>query len=374
MIKRIQTGLLTMLLCTFVAFTGCTQNSMEASKGGSGVSITVSEDHQDSEMLSSTEEKSKEPLQTKFEKMLDKYQFEGVMSVMKDGVSAVSIARGTLENGEAITIDTPMPVGSISKQFCAAAILLLQEQGKLSTEDTLGKYFPEYEAGKDIPLSLVLSHRSGVPDIPDSIHDIVSVDKSYEENTDLFKEWHFALPLSFEPDRIYSYSNSNFFLLADIIEQVSGKKYIDFLRENILTPLGMEHTGSISELSEKPAWLGGITFEKVDLEKGLTKGSGDIISNAADISKWLNALTGGNVLSDDSYQQMITDYSPEEGYGYGIRIGFFGGIGHNGQIGDYYSVDLIDTDDNTIIYMVSCNLDSSGYTQLLYDIPATLRE
>ena len=77
-------------------------------------------------------------------------EFEGVIYAVENGKAVASFASGTLENGEKITIDSPMPLGSVSKQFCAAAVLLLQEQGKLSVTDTLDKYFPEYADGKKL--------------------------------------------------------------------------------------------------------------------------------------------------------------------------------------------------------------------------------
>lgn len=149
------------------------------------------------------------------EETLDLYGFKGVLYAIKDGNVVASFAKGTLENGEVITLDTPMPVGSVSKQFCAAAILLLQEQGKLSVNDTLDKYYPEYAEGSKITLANLLSMRSGVPSYTDTkiLADTVTVDNTYEENTALIEEWIFSQELDFEPDSGFTYSNSNFFFV-----------------------------------------------------------------------------------------------------------------------------------------------------------------
>jgi CubicO group peptidase (beta-lactamase class C family) len=137
-----------------------------------------------------------------------------------------------------------MPVGSVSKQFCAAAILMLRDKGELSLDDTLSKYFPEYEIGKDITLKQLLSMQSGIYDmVNEGVVDDMSADNSEEANTEVIKNWIFSKELKFEPGSTMSYSNSNYFLLGNIVEQVSGEKYMDFLRENIFKPIGMNNTG-----------------------------------------------------------------------------------------------------------------------------------
>ncbi len=304
------------------------------------------------------------------EETLDLYGFKGVLYAIKDGNVVASFAKGTLENGEAITLDTPMPVGSVSKQFCAAAILLLQEQGKLSVNDTLDKYYPEYAEGSKITLANLLSMRSGVPSYTDTkiLADTVTVDNTYEENTALIEEWIFSQELDFEPDSGFTYSNSNFFLLGNVVEKVSGQKYIDFLRENFLTPLGMTHTGSISELGSNPEWAQGITYQKVNLQPAATKGAGDIVSSASDMVIWLDALYTGKSISKESYQAMTTDYSTATHYGYGMYVEVMGGVGHGGIIGIYNSYDYINEDSNFIMFMDSNTVSGSTIESLLYKI------
>ena len=198
-------------------------------------------------------------------------EFEGVVYAVEDGKPVVSFAKGTLENGSAITLDSPLPVGSVSKQFCAAAILLLQDQGKLNVKDTLDKFYPDYAEGKKLTLHNLLSMRSGIPELTEESGDFVRMENTEEQNVAEIKKWIFSQPLMFEPDDSYVYTNTNYFLLADVVEQVSGKKYVDFLRESFFTPLGMTHTGSIGELSSSPAWAQGNTYQKVDLQPGLTR-------------------------------------------------------------------------------------------------------
>ena len=239
------------------------------------------------------------------------------------------MATGNTESNKPRTLDTVMPIGSVSKQFCAVAILQLRDQGKLSLDDTLSKYFPEYEIGKDITLKNLLTMRSGILDYLSVINsEEFSPNNSEEENIKRIKQSLFTQDLYTEPDTEYDYSNSNFFLLANVVELVSGQKYIDYVRKNIFEPLGMKNSGSVGETYSS------LTGSEVI---GLAKGAGDIISNVYDIDKWMTGLKSGKVISRESYEEMTTNYSPEssEKYGYGIMTGLHGGVGHSGGIGTY---------------------------------------
>ena len=280
-------------------------------------------------------------------------EFEGVIYAVKDGETIVSYADGKLENGKEITVDSPMPIGSVSKQFCAAAVMLLQEQGKLSVNDTLEKYYPDYAEGGRITIHDLLSMRSGIPEITEQSGADVTTDHTEEENVTAIKQWVFSQKLSFEPGSSFAYANINYFLLSDIVSQVSGQKYIDFLRESFFSPLGMTHTGSIVELPDDPSWAQGIVYKQVDLQPGLTNGCGDIISNAADMTAWMNALAGGKAVSAESYKAMTTDHSDGGGYGYGMFTDIADGVGHYGAIGIYSAFDYIDTGKNFTLFAAS---------------------
>lgn len=316
---------------------------------------------------------SAEPVdhQALFEQTLKDYKFEGVAYAVKGG-EEFSFVSGDNEQGQPYTRDMIIPVGSISKQFCAAAVLLLQEQGKLSISDTLDKYFPEYSEGQRITLEQMLCMRSGITNYDENIYDVVSYDNTYEENSDKIIEWLFAQPLVNDPGEAYHYSNGVYYLLATIIEKVTGERYMDFLRESILDPVGMKHTGSVDEMAAGAKWTGGVSYKNVDLQPGVTKGGGDIISTAEDMTLWMNSLTGGKVLSDESFELMTTDYTPSEGYGMGIRVNFFGGIGHPGQIGDYVAMDCMDDNYELTIFLSGDTVDVGNlammFTELMRDL------
>ena len=304
-------------------------------------------------------------MKEKMDSALKKHSFEGIVYLTKNGKVVYQSATGTDENGNALTVDSTMYIGSMSKQFCAAAVMLLSEQGKLSLNDTLDAYFPEYSNGKDITIKNLLSMRSGIPDMANKEADSackvegVSADNSATENNTLIKEWIFNQPLEFEPNSTFEYCNSNYFLLSNIVELASGESYSDFIRQNIFEPLGMTHTGFINEIKTSPAWSDGLTYDTFtagEATEGLTRGAGDIASNAADMDKWMTALNSGKIISIDSYREMVTNYSVDsaKGYGYGMFVSFFGGVGHSGMIGSYTSIDYINEEKGYNLF-AACN-------------------
>lgn len=289
---------------------------------------------------------------------IEDFDFEGVVYAEKDGKPLYSYANGTQENGEKITIDTSLPVGSVSKQFCAAAVMLLQEQGKLSVNDTLDKYYPDFSEGSKIKLHNLLSMRSGLADPTGTTAVDISDDKTEKENIDAMINWAFGQPLSFEPDKNYSYANINYTILSDVVSQVSGKSYSQFMRESFFEPLGMKHTGTLAEMNSSPEWAQGLFFDKIDRNLGIvTQGAGDVVSNAADMTTWLNALSGGRAVSADSFKAMTTDYSNGGNYGYGLDLDVFGGVGHSGNISMYSAYDYVNTDKSFTLFVDSNTID-----------------
>ena len=342
-------------------------SSEEKSKESSNEDSKESREESRKSELSETEEEIKDTLGF--------YKFEGVFYAEKDGTPVASFAIGKGENGSDYTMETPMPVGSMSKQFCAAAILKLKDDGKLKLDDKLNKYFPEYADGEKLTLKNLLSMRSGIKNFPSDYFDHkVTPENTSEVNTGYIKEWLFKQELDFEPDSKFAYSNSNYFLLGNIVEQVSGKKYIDYLRESFFAPLGMEHTGNIEEMISGAAWTNGSSYKNVNLEPGLTKGAGDIITTAGDAAAWVKALFGGEVISEESLKEMTENYSGGEGYGFGLYTNFSGGIGHPGLIGSYTAADYYDPETKTVIFFSSSTLPPQSLTQMLNEVSNTVSE
>ena len=305
-------------------------------------------------------------------KPLDNYKaFSGVVLMTKNGKTVFEKAEGVQNNdtGKPIKIDTLFCVGSVAKQFTAAAVLTLQQDGKLSVEDKLSKYYPDYEYGDDLSLWHLLSMRSGIREFYDieyidgaftelpagELRETVTNDNSVRENREALEEWLLEQPLEFEPDTEFEYSNSNYFLLARIVEKVSGKNYYDYLREKIINPLGMKHTFFIDEVDFKDVPnLAAPTVNPETVYVGVTMGLGDMISNAYDIDKWLTSFRTNKILTKESLQLMTTDYTDEDEdhYGFGIRI-IGGGLFHTGAITTYETMAYTDIKNGINVFAVT---------------------
>ncbi len=319
--------LLSIILCCAFALSvaACNNNESEIAEPTDVVVETVAEN-----------------LNEAIDDKLNKMNFEGIVYITHNDSVVYSTSIGKNDKGGDLTVESPRYIGSVSKQFCATAIMILQENNELNVKDTLDKYFPEYEAGKDITIENLLTMRSGIAEMTTSDFSY-SAEKSESENLDILKEWIFSQPLNFEPDTAMEYSNSNYFLLSYIVEKASGQNYNEFVRKNIFEPLGMEHSGFVEEVADNPYYSNELTYETLGFneDKGTAKGAGDIVTTASDMDKWMTGLTSGKIISEESYREMTTDHSPDYGtiYGYGLSGMYKSGFGHLGSIGNFLALD-----------------------------------
>lgn len=318
---------------------------------------------------------SYDELTAHMDEVLEQQRYQGIVCLTRYGEVIYQRATGEDEEGNPLTADTSIYIGSTSKQFCAAAVMLLRDQGKLSVDDTIDKYFPEYESGRKITIKNLLTMRSGIRDMvnqgnPDEME--IGPEKSEKDNIAGLNKWIFNEPLLFEPDTAYAYSNSNFLLLSEIVEQVSGQYYNDFIREKIFEPLGMSHSGFITEVGDHPAWAENMVHDDTVRElsvKGIARGAGDVIISAPDMAKWMEGLISGKVVGMDTYREMTTDYSPDNGekYGYGLMLYFAGGAGHPGRISFYSAVNYFNPDNGFCLFCDSNTDISDDLPVLLLD-------
>lgn len=332
----------------------------ETAESSSGEESTASSDTEESDF------KLSEEVTKKIDDIITENEMEGVLYITKDNKPIYKSETGKVDDKEDITVNTPLPIGSISKQFCAVSILQLRDAGKLSLDDTLDKYFPDYEKGKDITLMQAMTMRSGIPDIEGVVFDFKE-GATDEENTLVVLKWLYEQELGFTPGTHFQYSNTNFFLLANIVEKVSQQSYTDYLHENIFTPLNMTQSGSIYELKDSPQWANGLTYSDVAEQKyaGFAKGAGDLVCSASDLSSWITNLKSGKVISTDSYNEMTSNHSddPENYYGYGIQFDMYGGIGHLGAINPYCSAEYTNPETSLTVIAISniINPNDIGY-------------
>ena len=229
-------------------------------------------------------------------------------------------------------------IGSITKQFTAACVLLLEERGKLKLSDPVKAYLPDApDAWEKVTLYNLLTHTSGIPNFTGG-----PAWDAYKENAHTPDET-IALfrnrPLDFVPGEKFTYSNSNYILLGRIIEKVSGLSYEQFLRANILTPLGMSDTGVDRDTAILPERAHGYDprpggfAHAVSESMTIPYAAGFLYSTAGDLLKWEQGLFGGKILSPASLKKMTTPYRDDYAMGLFVQDAkHHGVITHNGSI------------------------------------------
>jgi D-alanyl-D-alanine carboxypeptidase len=256
-----------------------------------------------------------------------------------------------LEFGIEVNGKTLFRIGSVTKQFTAAAIMKLAEQDALSIDDPLTQFLPEYPSnGVEITLRHLLTHTSGVPNytaLGPTWRDFIALELSHEQLLAYWKD----LPLDFPPGTRHSYSNSGYYLLGMVIEKVSGTSYSEFLAKNFFGPLGMARTryGSNSDLIPNRAQ--GYLFEDEHFLNddliGMSQpgAAGALLSTASELVRWQQALVTGQVVSAESYEEMtlpfILDNGDESPYGLGLSLADALGrpcVSHGGGINGFNSI------------------------------------
>jgi CubicO group peptidase (beta-lactamase class C family) len=225
--------------------------------------------------------------------------------------------------GNANAPDVKFHLGSVTKQFTAALVLLLQEDGKLNIDDLVSKYLPDTpKTWEKITLAELLGHTSGIPNFTDlkEFGEWRMNPRTADEEIKFFRD----KPLDFEPGSKFAYSNSNFEVLGAVIERVSGKKYVDMLQERIFTPLGMKDSGlDTDELilhRRATGYMPGKDGLVLARSESMTVpwAAGSMYSTTGDLLKWEHGLFGGKLLKADSLKRMTT---PGKGnYGLGVFI------------------------------------------------------
>lgn len=278
--------------------------------------------------------------------------------------------------------DTCFRIASLTKQFTAVAVMQLVEDGKISLDDTIDKYFPSYKYGKKITVKNLLTMTSGIKDYINKDGDTdteaytesqidfkVSKKNSAKENKKEIMDWIFDQKLNFEPDEKYMYSNSAYFLLGDIIEQVSKTSYESYVEKNILKPTGMMNTGF--ESTDKLA----VGYQDIydnawTLYPGVGYSATGLISNVPDLLKWVDALCTNKLISEKSFKEMTTPYKGNYGYGFVVSKDS-NMISHTGKI-DKYNAALAFTKDENQIYIALSNYSNSSPINLFNNIQKTL--
>ncbi|HSS21046.1 MAG TPA: serine hydrolase domain-containing protein [Pyrinomonadaceae bacterium] len=301
---------------------------------------------------------------------LSSSSFSGDVLVARNGKVLFDSGYGLAdhERGTPVSPRTRFYIASISKSFTAAAILLLQERGKLKVSDPLNRFVPDFPNGDRITVHHLLTHTSGVPDYVrfPNFTDISQRPYSTNEVVALFRD----KPLVFQPGERSVYSNSNYVLLAQIVEKVSGASFADFLRTNFFKPLKLNSTGqerastrSIPGIATGYVPVGLHEVEKARyFDHSISTGAGSLYSTPQDVNRWIRALFAGKVLKLSSVEQM---YKPHPdgtaGYSWTLRkLWDRDVIIENGWDGVGFAGTLmyVPKDDLTVVVLVNLNISS----------------
>ncbi len=253
--------------------------------------------------------------------------FSGSVLIARDGQVLFSKGYGmaNFEHDVPNTPHTKFRLGSITKQFTAMAVLMLQQQGKLNVHDRVKVYLPDApEAWKDVTIEHLLTHTSGIFNYTESLMFLKSlpVHTTLKELIGTFRD----RPLNFKPGTRFSYSNSGYILLGQIIETASGQSYPSFLKQSIFDPLGMNETGydSAAPLLKHRASgyvrrLGFVLSNCDYIDMSIPHAAGALYSTTLDLLKWDQALYGERLVPRSALDAMFTPH--QDHYGYGWMIG-----------------------------------------------------
>jgi D-alanyl-D-alanine carboxypeptidase len=300
------------------------------------------------------------------------------IAVVKDGHIALLRAYGLarLQPPLAATPGMEFPIGSVSKQFTAAMVLLLQQDGKLSLDDRVGKYLPELTQANDVTLRQILSHTSGYQDFwPEDYSPLAFAHPTTPQA--LVDQWG-RKKLDFVPGTAWQYSNTGYAIAALIVQKAGGAPFFTQMQQRILAPLGMTHTADYDAHGVPPSGLTG--YERYafgpprpaprDLP-GWSFGSGGLAMTPSDLATWDISVMNRSLLSKASYDAMQTDTKLKNGqatgYGLGVQVGSTGGhryIEHSGEETGFVAENIVFPDDHAAIVVLT-NQDASRAASII---------
>jgi CubicO group peptidase (beta-lactamase class C family) len=288
-------------------------------------------------------------------------------------------------------LDPPLPatpemrysIGSISKQFTASAILLLQEQGKLSLDDAVGKYVPGLTRGGEVTIRQVLSHTSGYQDYWPEDYLMTPMMKP-ETAQQILDTWA-KKPLDFEPGTQWQYSNTNYVIAGLIVEKVSGQRLMEFLGEHIFRPLGMRSVWNSDEAkltaTDATAYIRNALGPLRPAPKegrGWMFAAGELAMTPHDLALWDESMIAQTVLKPESYKQMFTEIKTKNGkgthYGLGVSIGDDNGhraIEHGGEVTGFVAQNSVLVDDGVAVVVLTNHM-AGGAAQIAHLIVAAV--
>ena len=295
------------------------------------------------------------------------------VGIVRDGhiVYVQAFGHARLSPPLAARPDMHYAVGSISKQFTVAAVMLLQQEGKLSIDQPLSTWFPELTRASEVTLRNLMSHTSGYEDyapqdytIPDWTHATTA--------QKIVHEWA-TKPLDFDPGTQYQYSNTNYNIVGLVIEKVTGQPFWQFLSTRVLQPLGLRHTIDLDTQHDLLEPTGYFRHALGPLRPALTEApgwyfaDGELAMPVGDLLTWDVAVMNQALLSPASYAEMEKPTKLKDGktsnYGLGFSLGAISGhrlVSHGGEVGGFVAANYVFPDDRIAIVVLTNQEASSA--------------
>ena len=336
-----------------------------------------------------TLEKIVDPAYEEVERYLDEESaykgFQGVALVAQGNEIKFAKAYGNADYDDNIVnkVNTRFAIASNTKQFTAVAIMQLMEDGKINLDDTIDKYFPKFKYANQITVRELLQMRSGLVDYLNAAElyfkdeESLKILNDYREKAyfdeyvsdsrwtaDIILNNLYLSELQFEPGQAYDYCNTNYYLLGLIIEQASGVSYEDYIKENIFKPCGMKISSMSAEDTDAKGH-GSVESGEIVVNPKFTFAAGNIYTNVYDLLRWERMLHTGKLLSQESYNEMITP-SEDSGYGFGLIISD-GIIRHSGVIDGFNSYTEYDSAKDITIIILENYDQSTSILEAKYD-------
>ena len=304
----------------------------------------------------------------------------GVFLISKKGKPIYEKAFGlsNLELNVKLQPNNVFQIGSMTKQFTAIAILMLEQDGKLNTADYISKYIPDYPNGNKISIHNLLTHTSGIKDFTKTkgLSEIAQKEMTPKMMVDFFKNE----PVDFQPGEKFEYNNSGYVVLGYIIELVSGKTYEDFIQLNIFDKIGMSNSYYATDrkvIKNRAYGYHQKSYGYVNksvISFSVPYASGSLMSTLEDMLKWQNSLNKNLLLNQKETAKAFTKYKLNNGeefeYGYGWHLKNINGIPtreHGGSIFGFKSMAVyIPSEDIYVLGFSNCDCNSP--TQIVKDI------
>ena len=264
----------------------------------------------------------------------------------------------------AATSDMRYAIGSISKQFTAAALLLLQQEGKLSLDDPVSRFVPGLTRGNEVTIRQLLSHTSGYQDFwpQDYVMPMMLKPATPQSIADRWGKQ----PLDFDPGTRWQYSNTNYTIAGMVVEKASGMPFFEFVRTRILAPVGLQ---SASDFDASPSAANATGYLRYglgplraapDAGSGWMWAAGELAMTASDLARWDISLIRRSLLAPRSYSELETEVRLKNGsgtgYGLGVSVAMQGGrllVEHNGEVSGFTAENMVFPDDSAAVVVLT---------------------